>query len=1298
VMLTMSSCNLEDDLFDEGPVIESCILGGENPYLVRAMIDNGCTGYSFVNSAIVRRICEALNISPVKLNKPRKVKGYDGRMGDPITHAIYPRMTIRDHAESSTPLLITKLGQHDVILGKPWMRKHGVSYHGHSDDISFLPGHCSHLGAPGRSFPILPTQIKEILQESRKEKDDFKPTRILKRNENIEQELVKAPETKKLIETKTETKDSTETSISSKKKKRRRKRSRRIKPIMNESTDSEIYMIGAAPFHLLTKQKGAEIFALSPREIDAQINAASSQDIDIQLSKTEKIPTDPKTVVPLEYHDFLDVFSKQEADKLPPHRDGHDHRIELEEGKEKSGHGYAPLYRMSDGELLLVKQYLEEHLDKGFIKPSSASYSSPVLFVRKPGGGLRFCVDYRKLNAITKKNRYPLPLISEIIARLTKAQLITKIDIRHAFNRIRMATERDEELTTFTTKYGNYQYRVLPFGLTGGPATFQQFVNDNFLDFLDEFLVAYLDDLVIYSDNLQDHQKHVKKVLQRLREIGLQADIDKCEFHVFETKFLGLIVGRDGVRMDPAKIQAIVEWATPRHLKEVQAFLGFINFYRRFIEGFSKLAKPLVNLTKKEQIFDWSPACEKAFNDMKKKVTEAPVLAFFRPDLETFVECDSSDYVSAGVHSQRGEDGIIRPVAYFSKTLSPAECNYEIYDKELLAIIRCFEEWRAELQSVISPVKVLTDHKSLEYFMTTKKLNRRQGRWAEFLADYDFKITYQPGKIHDKADALTRRPGDKPSDENDARNKHMHQTLLPANRLDDKLNGSLINDLEEVEPQLFERAMKLNQEDAFCINMKKAIKDKRHSHKQWSLKKFEIAEDTLLFRKKLWIPDNNELRLNILKEIHDQPAVGHPGIRRTWDLVKRHFYWPRMRELVDRYVRNCHLCRRSKAPRDRYSGLLNPLSIPDRPWTDISMDFVTGLPLSMNGLYNAILMVVCRLSKMHHYIPCFSGDDGTSAEETAKMLLTHVWKVHGLPTTIISDRGPQFVALTWKSLCQSLRIKAKLSTAFHPETDGQSEIANQEMERYLRSYCDYQQSNWAEWLPMAEYASNATISASTGISAFMANYGFEPRMSFDPIEPPESGSARERILRTKGVDMAKKMKEVFEFTRRKLAMTQESQKKHADKKRVAAPDYKEGDFVWLSTRNIRTTRPSKKLDWKMIGPYKVKKVLGASCQLELPSSMTIHDTFHTSLLRKASDDPLPGQIADPPPPIVIDQEEEFELDDVLDSRRVGRNKKLQYKVSWKGYPPDPTWYPAENFENSKEVVADFHGKFPTKPR
>ena len=1208
---------MEDDLFDDHPVMEDCIVG--NKFNTRAMIDTGSTGYCFVDRLTAQEICEKANISPVTLNRRKEIKAYDGRKGKPITQAIYPSLKIGNHTESSTPMLITELGQRTIILGKPWMRKHGVSYHGHTNSISFRPDHCNHLGAPERPFPSSPIRREEP-GSTKDTTPIFQPKKILKRDEPDEKNhsnsnpiSVRRSRKEDILKQKSWRKDA-------------------------ESEEAlDIAMIGADPFNVLTKQKDVEIFAVSLR------------DINFELAKGEKPITDPKTIVPPEYHDFLDVFSKEKADELPPHRK-HDHTIELLEGK---GPGHAPLYNMSEGELLPVKRYLEENLKKGFITASSAPFASPILFAKKPSGGLRFCVDYRKLNEITKKNRYPLPLISEIMSRLARARFLTRIDIRHAFNRLRMKTEKDEDLTTFRTRFGSYKSLVLPFGLTNGPATFQNFINDTFLEYLDEFLIAYLDDLLVYSETMTDHRKHVRKVLQKLREAGIQADVDKCEFHVTETKFLGVVVGRNGIKMDPTKIEAVVEWAIPRHLKQVQAFLGFINFYRRFIKDFSKIAKPLVHLTRKDEPFNWTPACQAAFSELKRRVTEAPVLAHFSPSRETFVESDSSDYVSAGVLSQRGEDGLIRPVAFFSKSLLPAECNYEIYDKELLAIIKCFEQWRPELQSTELPIKVLTDHKSLEYFMTTKKLNRRQARWAEFLADFNFVITYQAGKFHTKADALTRRPGDRPESEEDDRQRHQHQIILPLKSLDPQIQKEMGFEMNEINA--------------------------------------EKSKDPLENNAKLFVPE--EKRMKLIQEVHDQPAVGHPGIKRTYEMMKKFFFWPKMKGTIEQYIRNCHTCKRAKAPRDGYSGLLNPLPIPDRPWTDISMDFVTGLPESKG--HNAILMVVDRFSKMHHYIPCTTDEEGTTAEETARMLIKHVWKLHGLPTTIISDRGPQFVSLVWKSLCVMLGIKAKLSTAFHPETDGQSEISNQEMERYLRTYVNYQQDDWTEWLSMAEFASNACVSASSGLSPFQVNYGFEPRMSFYPIDA-STGSARERILKTRAKNIGQAMEKIWEFGKENLVRSQESQKRFADNHREEAPTYKEGDEVWLSTKNIKTERPSKKLDHKMIGPYKILKALGNSYKLDLPASMKIHDVFHSSLLRPASKDPLPGQIPPPPPPVIIDNEEEFEIDDILDSRTF--NKKLQYKVKWSNYPPDNTWYPAEDFANSKETVEEYHRKYPKKPR
>ena len=330
-------------------------------------------------------------------------------------------------------------------------------------------------------------------------------------------------------------------------------------------------------------------------------------------------------------------------------------------------------------------------MDKGFIVPSNSPFASPVLFVAKPNGSLRFCIDFRKLNSITKKDQHPLPLIDETLARLSKAKLFTKLDIRQAFHRIRM-DPASEELTTFRTRYGTYKCKVLPFGLTNGPATYQRYMNSILLDYLDDFCTAYLDDILIYSDNEAEHELHVMMVLQRLRDAGLQVDIKKTEFHVTRTKYLGFIVSTDGIEVDPEKISAIVNWKLPESVRGVQSFLGFCNFYRRFIQDYGRIAKPLVYLTHKDVPFRFTAECEDAFRELQHRLTSAPLLRHFQEGLETQVETDASDGVIAGILSQKQLDGEWQPVGYFSKTMSPAELNYQIHDKEMLAIVKSFQQ------------------------------------------------------------------------------------------------------------------------------------------------------------------------------------------------------------------------------------------------------------------------------------------------------------------------------------------------------------------------------------------------------------------------------------------------------------------------------------------------------------------------------------------------------------------------------------------------------------------------------
>jgi hypothetical protein len=502
---------------------------------------------------------------------------------------------------------------------------------------------------------------------------------------------------------------------------------------LNEENIIEIHSIATASFNILFRQKNVEIFVVFMKNLKIQLKKQNNNTM-----------TDFKSIMSFEYHDFLNVFFKEKANILSSHRK-HDHRIELEKDHESS-HEYASLYNLSEEKLLLIKKYLKKHLNKKFIESSTISYASFILFVKKSDEEFRFYVNYRKLNAITKKNRYSIFLIVETIARLFKTKWMTKIDIRHAFNRIRMHSKENEDLTTFRIKYNTYKYLMMLFELINESLKFSNFMNDILMNYLDEFVITYLNDIIVYNNSKKEHVQHVRKILQRLRETNIQIDVDKCEFHIIETKFLKMIINRDDIKMNFEKVKAIVKWNTSNHLKNVQIFLKFVNFYKRFIKEFFKIVKSLIKLTRKNQSFYWFENCQIAFEKLKKRVIETFVLSYFSSELETFLEFDSSNYVSIEMLSQKEDDDLIKSIIYFSKTLFFAECNYEIYDKKLLTIIRYFEQWRAELQSIETFINVLIDHKSLKYFMTIKKLNKRQTRWIEFLIEFDFKIIYQSKK------------------------------------------------------------------------------------------------------------------------------------------------------------------------------------------------------------------------------------------------------------------------------------------------------------------------------------------------------------------------------------------------------------------------------------------------------------------------------------------------------------------------------------------------------------------------
>ena len=406
-----------------------------------------------------------------------------------------------------------------------------------------------------------------------------------------------------------------------------------------------------------------------------------------------------------------------------------DHKIELEEGKTPP---FGPIYSLSEAEHKALEEYATENLHSGFIRSSSSPTGAPILFVKKKDGSLRLFYDFRGLNKITQKDKYPLPRITDLLDAPRKARIYTKIDLCSAYNLVRIA-KGDEWKTAFRTCYGLFEMMVMPFGLCNALATFQRFMQDIFGDLLDVYVVIYLDDILIYSDDPAKHKDHVKEVLRCLRKHGLYAKAEKCEWSVQSVEYLGFHLRPDGLSMDPAKVQTVLDWPEPRKVKDVQAFLGFANFYRQFIHDYSAIMVPLTRLTRKDVTWNFDEKACSAFNTLKSRFTSALILSHFVPGRPIILETDASDYAIAAVLSQEADDGV-HPIAFHSRTLSAPERNYDTHDKELLAIFEAFRVWRHYLEGARTPIDVVTDHKNLEYFSSTRMLTRRQVRWSKYLS------------------------------------------------------------------------------------------------------------------------------------------------------------------------------------------------------------------------------------------------------------------------------------------------------------------------------------------------------------------------------------------------------------------------------------------------------------------------------------------------------------------------------------------------------------------------------------
>ncbi|KAJ9552858.1 hypothetical protein OSB04_016903 [Centaurea solstitialis] len=945
-------------------------------------------------------------------------------------------------------------------------------------------------------------------------------------------------------------------------------------------------------------------------------------------SKKDKLEVKDVEVV----RDYPEVFP-EDLVSLPPDREI-EFRIDLVPGATPIAK--AP-YRLAPSELKEMLAQLQELLDKGFIRPSTSPWGAPVLFVKKKDGTMRMCIDYRELNKVTVKNKYPLPRIDDLFDQLQGAKFFSKIDLRSGYHQLKVRKE-DIPKTAFRTRYGHYEFLVMSFGLTNAPAAFMDLMNRVCKPYLDKFVIVFIDDILIYSKTAEEHGDHLRKVLEMLKRERLYAKFSKCEFWLKEVQFLGHVVTQEGIKVDPAKIEAIKDWESPKSPSEVRSFLGLAGYYRRFIEHFSAIATPLTELTRKDVKFEWTSTCEYAFNNLKGKLTSAPILTLPNGTDGFVVYCDAS---KLGLGCVLMQDR--RVIAYASRKLKDHELNYPTHDMELAAVVFALKIWRHYLYGV--KCQIYTDHKSLQYLLSQKELNMRQRRWIELLSDYDCEILYHPGKGNVVADALSRKGGKVKPGIVDS------QIGIVAYR---------INIVPDLKSEIKEWQEKASKEENLKSERMVGFLDTLVTN----------TEDLKCFGNRIWVPKLGDLRKKILVEAHKSKYAVHPGTNKMYHGLRQSYWWPGMKKDIAYFVERCVTCLQVKIEHQRPYGKLQQLPIPEWTWEHVTMDFVTKLPRTPKG-YDTIWVIVDRLSKSAHFLPM---KETYSMERLARLYIAEIVRLHGTPVSIVSDRDARFTSTFWQSFQREMGTRVNLSTAYHPQTDGQSERTIQTLEDMLRACVLDFGGSWEDHLPLIEFAYNNSYHSSIEAAPYEILYGRKCRTPLCWNEVGEKQLAGPEIVQI----TSDKINQV----RERLKTARDRQKSYADKRRKDI-EFKVGERVMLKVspwKGVIRFGKKGKLSPRYIGPYEIIERIGpVAYRLELPEGLRgVHNTFHVSNLRKCLAEP---DAAIPLQEISVDPKLNFveEPVAVVDRKiRKLRNKEIDLvKVQWKFHKGQECTWEAE---------------------
>lgn len=867
--------------------------------------------------------------------------------------------------------------------------------------------------------------------------------------------------------------------------------------------------------------------------------------------------------------EFSDVLVSKLPAGIPPERIGIEgnpieHTIELAPGTKPFAANPRRLTPAEDQEMHKVLKLLFEN---GWIGPSLSPHAAPVVFSRKkpdPVTGqveLRMCISYVKLNKNTlNKIAYRLPHIATLLDQVTAAQYFTKLDLTSGYWQIPMRAQ-DIPKTGFTTPYGNFEFRVMPFGLCGAPATFQHMMDTVFgtptelqssqnLSFA-EFVAIYLDDVCIFSNTIDDHLMHIRAVLSRLRSYKLYAKPSKCEWMQRSIQFLGHQISAEGKQADRSKVDALQSWPSPTNRAELRTLLGTFGYWRPYIKNYARIVAPLTALTSEKSTWIWNATHALALTDLKRALLESPVL--MRPDQEKpfILITDASDFAVGASLEQLDNAENRRPVAFFSHSLNPAERNYQTFERELLAIVLALRTWRHYLEGSAFTVECHTDHRPLVSFMMHQQERGRLVRWQQFLTSYNLQIHHLAGKENVFADGLSRRPD-------------LRLMLTSACTVLDPATKAIVQS---------------QRKDSFA---RKRMQDAQNPNVKTNWK---LVSGTLMFGGddllRLYVPD--DLRTRIIREQHDNLISGHFGWQTVYHALSQWYYWPSMKADVKSFVKACPHCQLYKPTVQPTTEIL-PSLVQSRPFSEISLDWMSGLPKTVRK-NDSVLNVIDRFSKWAIIIPC---DKKMTSQKLIDILYEHVFSWVGLPVRIIGDRDTRLTADRMRALCKGLHVKLALSASYRPQTDGSTERFNRTFLSMLRTCCNKDPKNWDKAIPSLRYAYNNTVHTATGFTPHYLLFGWKPIDLRVPLafqnESIHSDIDSFLSRRAATFSIAKSALE-----RARMAMI--AQRNASANAHV----YKVGDLVKISSRVLRpqaTAAVPRKMQRSYGGPFEVTALLG----------------------------------------------------------------------------------------------------------